>query len=64
MSVEKVCNLLDTECEPTDAELENLMKAVGDGVRARAAAANQRLRDTVRQETEDALDRWQASARK
>jgi hypothetical protein len=51
-------NLLDPESEPTDAELEALMREMMSDVRQRAVKANQALLDRMREETVKVRHRW------
>lgn len=53
---EIICNLFDPDIEPTDEQLARLMHLVGEGARARKAAAEQRLRETIVRETAAALE--------
>ena len=43
-------NLLDCRQEPTDAQLLSLMHSVGDEARAKAAAADLALQNTLREQ--------------
>jgi hypothetical protein len=47
MSMNKAVNLLDTQREPTDAQLRSLMRSVANGVKERKVAADQALRVTL-----------------
>jgi hypothetical protein len=51
-------NLLDCDKEPTDTQLESLMRSVMDDVQARARKANQILRDTLAHELSDAHHKY------
>lgn len=52
---EIICNLLDPDTEPTDEQLARLMHLVGEDARARKAAAEVRLRETIVRQTAEAL---------
>ena len=51
-----ICNLLDIDHEPTDAELAELMSAVIDGVRERAKEADARFQAHMAEEISRARD--------
>jgi hypothetical protein len=51
-------NLLDCDQEPTDSQLEYLMRSVMDDVRARARKADQALWDTLAHELSDVRQKY------
>ncbi len=51
-------NLLDVECEPTDEQLAELMRAVIEEVRVKASIANQALANTIAEEVAKAKSRY------
>lgn len=47
---EPLCNLLDPDSDPTDEQLSQIMKFAMEDVRARAAEADKRLWEALRQD--------------
>jgi len=58
----RAVNLLDCEQEPSDAQLEQLMREVAADARARARVASRKFREDVAREAAAALERYAGRA--